>query len=87
MAINRSERTYAASWSPFEVLDLRLGPRPIGQGELAGVGHLDLLLMGPATRAAMRLARTLRRRSSQQPITGETAGPPSMESSAPAATR
>jgi hypothetical protein len=86
MAINRSERTSAASWSPFEVLDLRLGHGPTGQGELAGVEHLDLLLVGPASRAAMRLARSLRRRSHQRPITGATAGPPSMESSAPAAT-
>jgi hypothetical protein len=49
------------------VLDLRLGLEPTGHGELAGVEHLDLLLVTPASRAAMRLMRGLRRRYPQQP--------------------
>jgi hypothetical protein len=85
MATNRSETLDAASWSPFEVLDLRIGPGPTGHGELAGVEHLDLLLVGPAPRAAMRLARSLRRRFPQRSMVGEWADPPSLESSAPAA--
>jgi hypothetical protein len=62
------------SWSRFEVLDLRLGLEPTGHGELAGVGHLDLLLVTPASRAAMRLMRGLRRRYPQRPASGSSDG-------------
>jgi hypothetical protein len=70
MAPNGIENPPSACWSRFEVLDLRLGLEPTGQGELAGVRHLDLLLATPASRAAMRLTRGLRRRFPQRPIEG-----------------
>jgi hypothetical protein len=73
MATDRIENPPRRSWSRFEVLDLRLGLEPIGHGELAGVEHLDLLLATPASRAAMRLTRGLRRRFPQRPISAPTA--------------
>jgi hypothetical protein len=74
MATNRIENPSSASWSRFEVLDLRLGLEPTGQGELAGIEHLDLLLVRPASRAVMRLTRGLRRRFPQQPVSESSDG-------------
>jgi hypothetical protein len=84
MATDRGEKFYAARWSPFEVLDLRLGPGPTGHGELAGVEHLDLLTAGTGSRLALRLARSWRRRFPRLPITGETADARALRCSATA---
>jgi hypothetical protein len=70
----------SATRSLLELLCLRLGHRPIGPREWVDGEEPDLLLLEPASRPGVRLARGFRRRFSELPIlcvsidgpTGET---------------
>jgi len=65
--------------SLLEVLVLRLGHRPIGQRELSEGENPDLVLLEPASRAALRQAIRLRRRFRQLPILCVSIDPPNWE--------
>lgn len=68
-----------ATWSLLELLLLRLGHRPIGQRELSEGEKPDLMLLEPASRAGLRLARRLRDGIRQLPILCVSIEPPSRE--------
>lgn len=68
-----------ATRSLLEVLVLRLGHRPIGQMELSEGEIPDLMLLEPASRAGLRLASRLRRRSPQLPVLCVSIEPPNWE--------
>ena len=57
-----------ATRSLLELHVLRLGHQPIGQRELAEGEEPDLMLLEPASRTGLRLARRLRDRLPQLPI-------------------
>ena len=68
-----------ATRSLLEVLVLRLGHRPIGQRELSEGENPDLMLLEPASRAALRQAKRMRRRFRELPILCVSIDPPSSE--------
>src|SRR6185503_19264094 len=68
-----------ATRSLLELLLLRLGHRPIGQRELSEGEEPDLMLLEPASRAGLRLARRLRDGVRQLPILCVSIEPPSRE--------
>jgi CheY-like chemotaxis protein len=57
-----------ANRSLLELLCLRLGHRPIGPREWVAGEEPDLLLLEPASRPGLRLARGVRRRFPRLPI-------------------
>jgi CheY-like chemotaxis protein len=58
----------AANRSLLELLCLRLGHRPIGSREWVEGEEPDLMLLEPASRPGLRLARGVRRRFPRLPI-------------------
>lgn len=71
-----------ANRSLLELLCLRLGHRPIGSREWVEGEEPDLLLLEPASRPGLRLARGVRRRFPQLPILCVSIDGPSQETSA-----
>jgi CheY-like chemotaxis protein len=58
----------SANRSLLELLCMRLGHRPIGSREWVEGEEPDLMLLEPASRPGLRLARGVRRRFPQLPI-------------------
>jgi DNA-binding response OmpR family regulator len=69
-----------ATRSLLELLLLRLGHRPIGPREWVEGEEPDVLLVEPASKPGLRLARGVRRRFSQLPILCVSIDGPTRES-------